>query len=586
MFEGKFHLLTITGLLAGFSFSSVWAGDFAMPAEGPVAFRRDQVPLEADGMAELSEHLTFLADGLAAKTAVERRGAAQMLALSIALDPGNTKARRLLDDFSADKHQPDADAGKIQKSRTRIWQFIAWLETAEAGTQGQALAACLKDVILLSDPKDPRVQALSADGERGAWAGWIPQLSAYEVQETPETAPPDSTPETTPSGPALVKAQVGTPLWKADAAAGPGKWTLAVAPLHMTVAREVTDPAVKKPFELIIGSPSGAGTFSPLSGQILKLLRKQHGNLPTDTHVTLGGDELEASQLSKKRQSISAAAAVLASSAVTGREPDAIIIGTIDETGAFTLPDDFWDQLQALGTGTGGRLVLPAAAAEYLPSMLALEKPGIFFEYEILLAADFKELLDLTAKTPDGTLGKVSHQFKEIREKSVSQQVGPYVGNPFIRRRLLEITQEAPYHYSAKMLAVQGAGNRPVFVLRPVLVSELRRAIEPMEWVVKHTSSSYEDKDIAELGVTYETCRSRVDGLSRYVDKSDRELLTLVQEMVSKLRPLERAAKSRGYSYDVADAVATAHMALLRANAEVAEQLMGKSGGADVEPVR
>ena len=56
------------------------AGNFAVPAEGPVAFRRDRLPLDAGTMAELSRQLVTLAEGLSAETAVNRRAAAQVLA--------------------------------------------------------------------------------------------------------------------------------------------------------------------------------------------------------------------------------------------------------------------------------------------------------------------------------------------------------------------------------------------------------------------------------------------------------------------------------------------------------------------------
>ena len=132
------------------------AGNFAPPAEGPVAFRRDRLPLDADTMATLSRQLVTLAQGLDAETAVNRRAAAQMLALATALDPGNGKAREVLAGFQNGSHPPAADAEQLEKSRERVWQDIAWLETPEAGGEGQALAACLADVLVVSDPKTPR----------------------------------------------------------------------------------------------------------------------------------------------------------------------------------------------------------------------------------------------------------------------------------------------------------------------------------------------------------------------------------------------------------------------------------------------
>lgn len=576
MFEGKLHFLKIAGLLAGFG-TPLFAGDFAAPAEGPVAFRRDQVPLDVETMAGLSQQLATLADGLDAKTAADRRGVAQMLALAVALDPANSKARGLIDEFTAGTHKPDADAGKLETFRTRIRQYIAWLEMPEAGSQGKALAACLKDVLDRSDPKGSR----ATGSESGAWSGWIPPLAAYEAKAVP--TPEETIPAEAAAGaPPLASATVETPLWKMDPDS-PGKWVLKNASLTMSAVK-LEGEGAPPPFALTVGASEGQGPFVELSAQIIKLLQKQHESLPLGIHVTLDGDGLATPAASKKNQSFGAAAAVLASAAVTGREPGEVtILGTISATGAYTLTPDFWTQLQSLGPGTGGRLVLPAAAAEYLPSLLVLERPQLFMDYEILLAANFKELLDLTAKESPEALAKVSTQFREIREKGASQPLGQYVANPFIRRRFAEIVQEVPYHASAKMLALQGAGNRPTFVMRSVLVAELRHAIEPMEWLTKHTGYSFEAKDTERFDTTYETCRAQVDGLLRYADKGDRELVSKVQGMVTAIRTLDRAAKSRGYTYEVQETIAAAQTALLRSHKAVAEELAREAG--DVEEI-
>ena len=578
--------MRVTGLLLLAATS--WAsGNFVPPAEGPVAFRRDRIPLDAESMAGLSRQLVALAQGQDPATAANRRAVAQMLALATALDPGNSKAREFIVGFQNESHPPAADPELLAESRSRVWQYLGWLETPEAGTQGQALAACLADVIVVSDPQHPRAEALRGAGERGAWKGWIPALAAYETKPPVATGEPASD-EVSPakSGILLAKARVSTPLWKRPARTDPLKWTLSTAPLEMSARMAATEEGEAQPFSLAIGSPqSNNSVLAPLVPPLLKLLEKQHGSLPAGARVTIFSPALGESLLSRKVQSISGAAAVLASSALTGREPDATIIGLIDETGAFKLPAGFWNQLQSLGPGNGGRLVLPAAAATgYLPSLLALERPQVFFEYEVVLASNFKELLELSAKTPEGTFAKVSTQFREIREKAGSQPLGQYLANPFIRRRLGEIVQEAPYHASAKMLAVQGAGNRPIFVSRPVLTAELRRAIEPVEWLAQRQPGSIVDDDIAKIGATYETCHSQIERLLRYAEKNDREWVERVQDMVTTIRVLDRTTKGRGDAYDLMDEVIVAHTAFLRAYASVAGELATEAGEAATDP--
>ena len=328
MISGKFHLPRVAGLLLGAA-TSLLAGNFAVPAEGPVAFRRDKVPLDAETMTVISRQLVTLAQAVDADSAANRRAAAQMLALSTALDPGNAKAREVLADFENESHQPAADSDALEKSRTRIWQNLAWLDTPEAGEHGRALAACLTDVIVVSDPQNPRVQALRDGGERGAWKGWIPGLAAYETQApVPPPNPPPTEVVEAQGGILLAQARVFAPLWKRSAKTDPATWTVASGPVEMEAKIVPADDGELHRFALVFRSPANDddddnnNPLASLVSPLRKLLEKQHGSLPAGGRVTISSPALDESLLSRKRQSISAAAAVLASSAVSGREPE------------------------------------------------------------------------------------------------------------------------------------------------------------------------------------------------------------------------------------------------------------------------
>ncbi|MEY3898105.1 MAG: hypothetical protein RLZZ214_3626 [Verrucomicrobiota bacterium] len=558
------------------------AGNFAAPAEGPVAFRRDRLPLDADTMTTLSRQLVTLAQGLDAATAIKRRAAAQMLALATALDPGNGKAREVLAGYQKGRHPSAPDVGQLEKTRERVWQDIAWLETAEAGGEGQALAAGLTDVLVVSDPQNSKAQSLAAAGERGAWQGWIPALAAYEPTAVAEATPADGpviekNPATT-SEILLRRAQISTVIWKRVAKSGVVKWSQGTAPLQMVASKRPESEDGPQPFSINVGFSTENDGFREMNTMLLALLQKQYPTLPADVRVSIGSPGLMVPVEPPRRQSISAAAAVLAHAAISGREPDATILGVVDESGAYKLSVGFWSQLQALGSGNGGRLILPAAAAEYLPSMLALERPELFLEYEVLLAADLPELLRLSAKSPDEAREKAMAKFREIREKAPLQAIGQYVANIYVRKRLVEIVQEAPYHASAKMLAIQGAGNRPAFIPRMILAAELRRAIEPMEWLVKTSEEAFDFSEVGRLGTTGEVCRAQVDGLARYADKEGRILLGQVQDMIGGIRILERAARGRGEQGEVQAAILTAHATLIGAYQSVAAELAAATG--------
>lgn len=566
------------------------AADFVAPAEGPVAFRRDQVPLDPETMAGLSRILGILAKGVDGRGPAERRGAAQMLALAKALDPSNASARELITDFQLGNHEPAANPEEMAKCQAEIWQYIGWLETPEAGAQGQALAACLSDIIVIADPKHPRAGQLRAAGERGAWGGWVAATAAFEAKavaksEEPPPVDPAATPEKA-NAVTLKEARVFTPLWQRSGKGEPAKWKLAPAPLRMAVTEAADDEEAPKDFVISIHSIE-EGDLPLRQGKAMEvLLRKHHGALPPGRLVRIFAED---KQHAIPTESMSAPIAVLASAAVTGREPDATILGLITADGSFTLPPGFWGQLSELGRGNGGRLILPTAAAEYLPAVLALERPQFFLDYEVLLAADFRELLELAAKVPNDAMAGVSAKFREIREKAGSQPAGQYVANPFIRRRLADLSLEAPYHFSAKMLAIQGAGNRPTEIPQMVLASELLRVIAPMAWIVERSTLKEEGDggfSLDQLGATYETCRVQVEALDRYLRLDDRELVLRVKNMLALIRTMDRAARARGEDYRVREETQNARSMLTRAYRAVVEELVPLAGDGSMRAPR
>jgi hypothetical protein len=559
---------------------------FAPPAEGPVAFRRDKLPLDADAIAALSRNVESLARGLHTETAEDRRGAAQMIALALALDPANAQARRLATELVEGKHTPDPDAVRLEKSRARIWQCIAWLETPEAGADGQALAACLQDVMVISDPKHPKSAALKQAGEKGAWSGWVPALSAYadgdaiaSNDKTDDEEKPEDPPK--PSATAsLEKAVVGTVLWQRVGSEDNAKWTLGPASLEMSASAYHPDPDSGESgrFRLSIGSSGDHGPLTQTASLITKVLEKQHETLPRNLRVKINHRDLDRAVESRRRLTLSAAGAVLANAAITGIAPDAIVIGTLDETGTFKMPSSFWDQLQALGKGSGRRLILPAEAATVLTSILALEKPEFFMQYEVLLARDFKELVAFSAAKPSDELAPPLAKFREIRERMGTQEILQYIGNSFIKQRLTTVLQECPSHYSAKMLLVQASGGRPTVVGRQVLAAELRRALEPMEWIIRLEDYELSSETLARIGPVYEQCRSALEPLQRYIAKPDQALLDQAAEVAQGIREVDRAARSRGESWIVIEQISKARRSLRRLHEAFAETIATELG--------
>lgn len=524
-------------LLAGFLTAIAWTvcqAEFAAPADGPVAFRRDRVPLDADTLSGLSRHLTTLARAQPVTSPVERRMMAQLLALAQVIDPGNAASRELMAACRNGSHTPVDDPAARARSLAKIRHLSGWLKLPEAGGDGQALAACLEDLVAESPQ------------ETGAWSGWVPELAAYEpraavVEEKPEDDHAEPSPDSAVATvPGLSSARIAMLVWKKSGEGSSAEWLPAPATLQME-ANPASEP--EAPFSITISPPGGRNdeTARMLEG----LMRRNFGELPGGIHVRI--DSPEFTELADQRRPLafSAAAAVLASAALTGNEPDATVLGDVDETGALKLPAAFWDQLLALESGNGKRLVLPAAAADVLPSLLATGRPGYFMDHEVLLARDFRHLLDLCAKQPPEAVAAASTKFHAIRDRMGAEDVRSYVANRFVRPRLGELAQESPYHASAAMLFIQGSGQRPTLVSRMALTSDLMRVCNALSWIPRTRGRDLEVWEEDLLGETLDAYRKRTDELAALAAKTDQDLIEGARILVQPMKDMERALRGR-----------------------------------------
>jgi hypothetical protein len=552
------------------------SGPFVAPANVPVPFRRDRLPLDADTMTFLSEQLSQLANAQGGASSEKRRTVAQLLALALAVQPANQEARRILDKFSDNKQKAWGEQSQLAAASAEVWKIHGWLETPAAGVAGHALAACLGDVMAHVDPRHPRADDLRKAGEQGAWSGWVQPLAAFHKPEEVAVVkidPPDKRmvplpmPTPKPDGPILLAtAVVNTPLWTYDSATK--STVLRSVPIRMQAklkdGHAKTDPlsCFVESTESTSHSNTYVAKFSATN--LIKALEHERGKVPAGVAVGLVCGVNADYLIERNRNAISGAAAVLTNAAIAGCEPSATIIGEIEADGSFKLPPRFWEKLRALSDGPGGRLVLPMEADSYLLSVLAIEDPEFFFKYEVLLASNLKELIARSAKTPEPELAQVSAKYLEIRSKLGSQPAAAYAANRFVRQRLDDIAKGSSFHASARMLAIQGGGNRPSLLPRNLLACELRKAIKPMEWIPRYPVNGTYDSvskttkypplpNIKNHNDSYEACNKELNRLGRYVEMRDRDILVQCRDLINTIRILSRALRGRPdpYTYQV-----------------------------------
>ncbi|MBC7981167.1 MAG: hypothetical protein H7Y36_11445 [Armatimonadetes bacterium] len=553
------------------------ASPFVPPDEGNSPVRRDQLPFDADTMVTLSSHFALLCQNLDLKNGAERRAAAQSLALALALDPASTVARENLNFIVEGKELPKPELGQIIQSKSTIWQIHGWLTTPEAGAHGNLFGDLMGDAAAVLDINHPTAQSLRKSPERGKWENWVAALSSFEeipiTKNDAEmagngdtgTTPPIPDPKEQIPKVRLNKAQVTTVLHNYNAKTE--TWQLQPTIIRME-ASETNPEAESDKFQISVSG--SAEDQDPLNRFVVKpikgVLSRLHGSLPAEGKLTLltGDDHVYA--LDKNFANLSGPGLVLANSAVSGNETEATVIAELDEEGYLTTPRYLWRMLSKLADGGGGKLVIANDAEEYLTSFLALERPEFFLKYEVLLASTPEQLIALSAAVPSEKQAAAAAKFLEIKSKSPNSSLAAYLSNRFVRQRLQEISEDAPYHLSAKLLALQADGMRPIYLSRKSLAAEIWMAVDPIQAVSSLDLNVITPPAMTRIDKIHGKCRDDLDGLNRYTEAGDRNLLAQAKELNATLRTLSRELRSRSDIYEKYKDVATARAELVSTN--------------------
>lgn len=521
------------------------AAEFVPPAEGPVPFRRDKLPLDAETMTTLARQLTAFADVTPDASAEELRTAAQAMALALALDPENREAKRGIDALRQGEASSTAEPGDVERARNRAWQILAWLEMPEAGKDGQALAACLGDVLAQADPRHPKAQEWSKAGEKGAWGDWVAAKEDFRTKEA--TAEPDEIaempdkpeiePEELDKELAINDLSLKMPVWQYDKILQKMGLGMATVNLRARVSQE--EGGGKPAFHV-----AGEGLDNRLAGsfeQVRDFLVSRHGSLPKGLRVEMAlakGDYT----MARNGEALSGAAALLMDGVMTGKAPTATALAVVGEGGKLELPPRFWQTLRALSPLEGGRLILPDAAADYLTALVVLDDAAFFMKYEVLLAGSVEELCDLAKPDPDPEVAEGLKRFDEIRKVGQGKPLGTFVAHPATQQRLRELASALPEHASARLLALQGSGSRPRFLQRSILAREIRTALEPIGYLAEKNTNML---DPDRLEAVRESSREMLDRLTGYIDIRDRDLHKSAVDVTDSLRTLARLLPKR-----------------------------------------
>ncbi|QTN32385.1 hypothetical protein HZ994_08605 [Akkermansiaceae bacterium] len=564
------------------------AAPFPMPKDVCPPFHRDRLPLDTDSMVSLSRDLTALAQAGDPDSPRLRRASAQTLALALTLDPANSSARSCLTDIAKGHSRNAPDDGKLTRAKSRIWESFDWLASAEAGKDGNSFADLLGDAASALDPGHPTAVSLRDAGERGKWDGWVAPLASFEERKPVirEPAEEEKEPEneTTPTLASKLRpyaASIGAVLYDYDE--GARKFILRPTTVSMEASErehEDWDNGPRLRLDVTCREGFEDTTRDNVSRPIQMALEGIHGSRLPAGRVRIHTGTARNYSNTRNQDDMTGPGLILANAAITGIAPEATIIARLDGPDNLALPSYFWSKLEALVDGPGGRLIVPKGAEEYLMAVLALEKPEFFLKYEVLAASSPQDAIALCAKVPDENQAAIHARFKEIRDKSESGALGSYLANIHIRKRLMDISEAAPYHLSAKLLALQGSGARPRMLDKKILAAEILQAIDPFQEFVDMNYDDISSKSAGEMDSAQDNARTHLDRLERYTEIRDRELIGRAKSLASELRSLSRVIRGRGEVWEKIDQITEAHRTFKEANGKLRKELSEMTGDA------
>jgi hypothetical protein len=582
-----------------FALTAALSADSFQPPTGKISpFRRDHLPINDQSIIGLSEYLTTITGGSPYQTAEDRRAVAKALALALALDPKNQSAEDRLSKLIEGEKPDSADKDKIEREKKNLWGSLNWLASPEAGQDGNLLASLVGETLAAIYPSDSEASSYLGKPEQAAWNGWVAELASFEkspvIEQKPDikkeveeeqelaTHKPEEDRKYDPKAGVIINSgNISTVfnMYDKDKA----MWLPKVVSVSMkatgTPKNDLGEDLHGFHLEIFGDSEDFWQIQKEVSSPLKDRLFDYLGQLPERAVIKIRLDGEPAYPFSKNRGAISGPAFVLANAALTGATLDGTVIGEIDKSGKLILPNYFWRALMELADGAGGRLIIPASAEPMLVNLLALEKPEFFFKYEVLVASSLEEYVTLASKDASDKHEEISNKFKIIREKATSKMMSNYLSNKFVRERLQEIIDQAPYHLSAKVLNIYGSASRPRYLTREALGAEIWRKVDVISEIVKIKDfDEINSNQLAKLDELYRKMRDDLRELDRYTDSRDADLLKEGKDLVAAVRGFGREFEGEEEMRQKYEKIQVEMDTMIRLNSELLEKLTKLTG--------
>lgn len=492
-------------------------GAFVPPTDGPLPFRRDKLPIDVETMTGLSEDLAVLVGSVKGDKPEDRRARAQLLALSLALQPANQRARDLVKALAAGNKVDVSDGQRVEAAVEMASKIKAWTEQEIAGPDGNAFAACLGDVLVRFGQ--------SQDGESGRWQGWVAPTEDFKDQQkpAPEPEPASQQPDAGPVAKVvLAKASMEVPLWFYDA----NLRSLVLRNVVLSMEAAPTD----KPRKVNVVFPSGdrADFDRRMSDRLTEWVVGHHGELKRGWVLWFRLAGKSAYDFTLNGGAVSGPMLALADAAFGGPKPvgeGLALLADVTSSGGMVAPPRLWETLRALEKLEQPRwIVMPTALRDYLPPLLTVGDTLFFLNHEVMLADDEAALLELGAEQRPQRLKEAGELFAAIRRDRGTRSLGSFLTVSANRVRFAAVLDKAPEHASARMLMLRGTPQWPKSLDRAAYARAVRAALEPMELALrKPWDSDFLSRDLTGAA---DKCREGLGEVEKlYSSLSDREEL-------------------------------------------------------------
>ena len=531
---------------------------YVSPDDSQPLIRRDLLPLDADAISELANHLTILADGRMPQSAEKLRHRAQILTLSQRLLPGQARAQSIEASFTKGESRPRPDNALLKKASQFVIKNAEWLSQLPDDSEGYHLGQLLLDLL---HPVVPDLHILAnrdAKNEAKRWNGVIAALAQFEANVKPVVTPPTPV---TPAPASQSKYAVNAlltevPMFsrsyeeieeneKTTPKLGKKISTGLVTTALVLTESSKTDPESGDIIEELLFQPPPDFKVGPLHKTLIRFFKDNFEPLPTG--YTLNVSTNKRQYLSKNRENIAANLAMMLDAAISGRSlrRNTIFFAKIRANGNLEKPLHAWEllrRLEELQLPTGTRLIVGTGLIEEMTAFLVLNKASFFTKYEVLEVATFAEARELFYRDgkPPINLQNASEIYQTVRDKAVqANNLATFLDHPAVEERLTKALEFSPNHLSVSLLTQQCI-RRPAYFSRTVFAQELDRLLEPLaqfEYVIDKAPER-STKDI------YKETRDELNALERLLRRNEITILDSAKSLIKKLNSVGREASA------------------------------------------